>query len=137
MTISKAALIDKDNIVINLVQWTDDSHLPDDSGLTAVEVQENVRVDIGWVYNKTAKTFSDPNPPPPLPTADENKARANFLLEQTDWTSLPDVANNSKKPFLSNQTEFLTYRNNLRKIAVNPTSGNITWPTPPIANWTE
>ena len=136
MTIGKAALIDKDNIVQNLVQWTDDSHVPEDLGLTAIVLDIGTVVNIGWVYDKKTKSFSDPNPfNPPIPTADQNKQTALFLLEQTDWASLPDVANSSKKPFLTNQADFLTYRNALRKIALNPTEGIISWPTKPTASW--
>ena len=138
MTISKAALIDNSNIVQNLVQWTDDSQVPEGSGLTAIVVDETIPVSIGWLYNKKTKTFSDPNPYiPPTPTADQNKQTAVLLLTQTDWAVLPDVVNSSKKPYLTNQADFITYRNNLRKIATNPTEGILTWPVIPTASWSE
>jgi len=136
--ISKAALIDNNNIVQNIVQWTDDSHVPSDFNLKAIVLDNSSSVNLGWKYDNKTKTFSDPNPfVPETPTADQNKQTATVLLLQTDWATLPDVSNNSKKPFLLNQSDFLTYRNALRKIATNPVEGIINWPTKPVANWSE
>ena len=38
-------------------------------------------------------------------------------------------------PYLANQAEFITYRNEVRQYAVYPEAGNITWPTLPVENW--
>lgn len=136
--ISKAALIDSNNIVQNIVQWTEDSHVPSDFNLTAIVLDNSSPVNLGWKYDNKTKTFSDPNPfVPETPTADQNRQTATALLLQTDWATLPDVSNNSRKPFLLNQSDFLTYRNALRKIATNPVEGIINWPTKPVANWSK
>jgi hypothetical protein len=74
------------------------------------------------------------NPLPP--TADENKATAVFLLQQTDWTELPSVADSAQSnPYLANQSDFIAYRNSVRQYALNPVVGNIDWPTLPTENW--
>jgi len=73
---------------------------------------------------------------PYVPTADDNKANASFLLSQTDWTTIPDVADPTKStPYLTNVDEFLTYRNAVRQYAINPIAGNIDWPIQPNPIW--
>ena len=74
-------------------------------------------------------------PVPPPPTAAQNKATASKLLSNTDWTTIPDVANPINDPYLGNQDEFVAYRNEIRKIAVNPPAGDIVWATPPTEVW--
>jgi hypothetical protein len=72
----------------------------------------------------------------PTPTAEQNKATAVNLLNQTDWTSIADVGNSAvSNPYLMNQSAFLAYRSQLRDIAVNPTAGFITFPTKPQEQW--
>lgn len=75
----------------------------------------------------------------PLPPTDEQlmevcKQTASSILYNTDWTSIPDVANPTNNPYLTNQAEFIAYRNVIRGYAVNPVP-NPTWPTPPVAQW--
>ena len=80
-------------------------------------------------------TGSWPLPPAP-PTADENKTIATQLLQATDWTTIADVGNPAmSNPYLSNQAEFITYRNAVRQYAIYPVAGDITWPTVPVENW--
>ena len=62
----------------------------------------------------------------------KNKAQAMSLLAQTDWTTMSDVTTGTHK--LTNQAEFIAYRDQIRIIAVNPTS-NVTWPTMPTEVW--
>lgn len=77
-----------------------------------------------------------PKPPVP-PTAEGNKEQAIYLLQQTDWTIIPDVSDPTKSnPYLSNVNDFVTYRNAVRQYALNPVAGNITWPTLPQEVWT-
>lgn len=65
-----------------------------------------------------------------------NKSKAISLLQQTDWTTIPDVADPAlSNPYLTNQAEFITFRNQVRPIAINPVAGNLTWPTVPVATW--
>ena len=65
----------------------------------------------------------------------ENKNKATQLLQQTDWTVMPDVADPlQSNPYLTNQVEFVAYRNQLRGIAVNPTVTAV-FPTIPNEVW--
>lgn len=69
-------------------------------------------------------------------TAEQNKGQAILLLQQTDWTTIPDVADpNLSNPYLSNQQEFIDYRNQIRPYAINPVEGDINWPTQPTPIW--
>ena len=80
---------------------------------------------------------NQPPAPPGPPTAEENKKRAIFHLQQTDWTTIPDVSDPTKSnPYLSNVNDYLTYRNAVRQYARNPVAGNITWPIMPQEVWT-
>lgn len=76
-----------------------------------------------------------PKPPEP-PTAAQNKTKATLLLQATDWTTIPDVADPTKSnPYLSNAQDFVTYRNVVRQYAVYPVAGDINWPAVPQEVW--
>lgn len=62
------------------------------------------------------------------------KAEASRRLYLTDWTSIADVASPANNPYLMNQAAFLAYRNELRKLAVNPVVDPV-WPVEPNAVW--
>ena len=64
-----------------------------------------------------------------------NKATASSLLAATDWTTIADVASPTNNPYLSNQADFIAYRNVIRAIAVYPPAGQVTWPTAPTEVW--
>lgn len=64
-----------------------------------------------------------------------NKAKAQKLLQETDWTEIPSVSNTSNPHHLVNAADFVTYRIALRVIAINPTY-NATFPTIPTEQWT-
>lgn len=73
---------------------------------------------------------------PPSISAEENKATAMNLLQQTDWTTIPDVGDPTKSnPYLANVNEFVVYRNAIRQYAINPIAGNIDWAVKPNENW--
>ena len=75
--------------------------------------------------------------PPQPPTAEQNKQTASEKLYETDWTTIPDVADPAKSnPYLSNVQDFVTYRNAVRQYAIYPVSGEINWPQKPQAIWT-
>ena len=74
-------------------------------------------------------------PAPQPPTADENKEYAKGLLANTDWVELPSVTDTTRSPHLLNPTDFLTYRDAIRVIAVNPVAGDINWPALPTSQW--
>lgn len=65
-----------------------------------------------------------------------NKLQAESLLQQTDWTTIPDVSNPAlSDPYLTNANEFAAYRSNVRKIAVNPPVTVDVWPVEPEEVW--
>jgi hypothetical protein len=68
---------------------------------------------------------------PPAPTPEEimasNKADAEMLLIESDWSMLPDVP-------LQNKPEWETYRAALRQIVSAPTVDPV-WPTKPQVLW--
>jgi len=75
--------------------------------------------------------------PPQPPTAEQNKATAIQKLQNTDWATIPDVADPLKSnPYLSNSQDFVTYRNSVRQYAVYPVAGDINWPVVPQEVWT-
>jgi len=82
--------------------------------------------------------WTEVNTAVPLPpTAQQNKITAIYKLQDTDWATIPDVADPTKSnPYLSNSQEFVTYRNAVRQYAINPVAGNISWPTKPSEIWT-
>lgn len=56
--------------------------------------------------------------------------QASSLLFDTDWTTIPDVADPINSPYLTNQAEFIAYRNQVRQLAVNPVVAPIFPPKP-------
>ena len=86
----------------------------------------------GWTY--VNDVFAPPAPY--VPSAEDNKVKAVQLLQATDWTTIADVADPAlSNPYLTNQAAFFAYRSALRAIAVNPTTGDLTWPTKPQEQW--
>jgi hypothetical protein len=97
---------------------------------------EDITVLPEWADNAMAVwTVANTPIPPEPPTTEQNKATASSLLADTDWTTIADVADPINSPYLANQDEFITYRNEIRKIAVYPTAGDLVWATPPIEVW--
>lgn len=95
--------------------------------------EDDVVADQFW-YNPANQLIKPYLPPPP--SAEDNKNTAVNLLTQTDWTTIPDVADSAlSNPYLTNQAEFITFRNEVRPIAINPVAGNLTWPQTPVATW--
>jgi hypothetical protein len=65
-----------------------------------------------------------------------NKNNAESLLQQTDWTATVDISNPQySNPYLMNQDAFLTYRSQVRAIAVNPPVTVTEWPVKPVEIW--
>lgn len=74
------------------------------------------------------------NPPPP--SAAQNKAKAEMLLQGTDWTQAPSISDPTKSnPYLANVDAYITYRNTIRAIAINPVAGDIEWAAKPDSVW--
>jgi len=66
----------------------------------------------------------------------QNKQQATTLLQQTDWTCTVDITNPQySNPYLANQDEFLTYRSQVRQVAVNPPIDPVTFPPQPDEVW--
>jgi hypothetical protein len=99
---------------------------------------EDITVLPSWVDCCLAVwTVANTPAPPSPPTAEQNKQTAITLLQQTDWTTIPDVSDPAKSnPYLSNVNDFVTYRNAVRQYAINPVLGDITWPAIPQEVWT-
>jgi hypothetical protein len=65
-----------------------------------------------------------------------NKLMASRLLYETDWTTIPDVCDPKRSnPYLANVSDFVSYRNALRQIAVNPPITIAEMPQMPLPNW--
>jgi hypothetical protein len=63
------------------------------------------------------------------------KQQASQLLYETDWTTIPDVADPATStPYLVNVQDYVVYRNALRQLAVYPVA-NPVWPTKPVSQW--
>lgn len=56
-------------------------------------------------------------------------------LNSTDWASIADIADPTKNnPYLTNQADFIAYRNEVRQLALNPVVDPV-YPTPPTEQW--
>jgi hypothetical protein len=63
------------------------------------------------------------------------KIQASKLLYETDWTTIPDVADSTKSnPYLVNVQDYVTYRSAVRQLAVHPVA-NPVWPVKPTSQW--
>jgi hypothetical protein len=64
-----------------------------------------------------------------------NAQTAVGILNSTDWTTIADIGLPEANPRLSNQDQFIAYRQVIRQIAVYPPAGEVVWPTPPTEVW--
>lgn len=62
------------------------------------------------------------------------KMRASELLQETDWSVVPDVANQDATPRLANQADFVSWRNQIRALVAAPVENPI-FPEKPKAVW--
>jgi hypothetical protein len=96
---------------------------------TVVEI-DPVQKDGVWVQTWEVQNL------PAEQCRENNKGQAVQLLQETDWTTIPDVANPAvSNPYLANQAEFAAYRNQIRQIAVYPPITEVNWPTIPQEVW--
>lgn len=113
----------------------DENIFPVSSELFWVSCADNVKQDKYW-YNPIDQTINEiPLPPVVPPSADENQTTAMRLLAETDWVNQPDVTNPDINPHLLNHSAFITYRSQIRAIAINPIAGVLDWPVKPNAQW--
>lgn len=99
--------------------------------------QEEITVFPEWAQ-QCVNIFNENYPKPnPEPTPEElNKQEASNMLYATDWTTIPDITDPAKcTPHLTNQADFLAYRNQLRAIAINPPTNLVTFPPAPKPKW--
>lgn len=95
-----------------------------------------------WALNAQAAweaaDYAAKHPPAPTPEQiqAQNKGTAVSLLQKTDWTTIPDVADPTKSnPYLTNSNEFLAFRNIVRPIAINPPTTVYNFPAIPVDTW--
>ena len=83
-----------------------------------------------------AADYAHKNPPPPTPEQliADCKTQAKQYLQDTDWSEIPSVSDQTKNPHLINTAEFVIYRNVIRNYAVNPVA-TPSWPVQPVAQW--
>lgn len=97
--------------------------------------------------NTNITWLTEPNPPVTQQQIDEAyakavadipynkcKQQASQLLYETDWTTIPDVADPANSPYLTNQAEFIAWRSQIRALAVNPVADPI-FPPKPVEVW--
>jgi hypothetical protein len=58
------------------------------------------------------------------------KQQASKLLYETDWTTIPDVADPANTPYLTNSAAFIAWRSQIRALAVNPVVDPVFPPKP-------
>ena len=130
----KYAIIDGIN-VINCIEYDEQpSNPPPGFDSPVIAVQSDV-AGPGWTYVDGQFVA----PPVPAPTPEDLialcKQTAIGLLNATDWTTIPDVANPSaSNPYLMNQGAFIAWRSQVRALAVNPVA-NPVFPTQPTEQW--
>jgi hypothetical protein len=62
-------------------------------------------------------------------------AQAQALLSSTDWTTIPSVADPAQSdPYLTNQAQFISWRSQVRAIAITPTYTSVI-PAQPTDTW--
>lgn len=129
---------------IHAIQWTDTSgvveYIETGNGRPANKIITDLNLCYpaitAWekAYEEELNTVEKPLTPEEIKYS--NKALAESLLQQTDWTATVDVSNPEySNPYLGNQSEFLSYRSDVRKIAVNPPVTVDAWPVKPDEVW--
>jgi hypothetical protein len=77
----KAALVNPQNIVENVIVWDETCVAPD--GVQAIVLEDDAPVSIGWKYqNNTFADLTPPPPAPPQPTLAELQAQLEALAAQ-------------------------------------------------------
>lgn len=124
----------ENSVVTNTCAWDGVTPWQPPVGTQAVLIQEGVTAGVGYHYINGE--FIQPAPQPVTPA--DNKATADQILSNTDWTSIPAVGDpNQSNPYLVNQSAWLYYRSKIRDISLNPPVGDVKWPTPPQEQWSQ
>ena len=131
----KAALVNSQNIVDNVIVWNEGDTWSGNEQVVVVD--DSVVVGTGYTYNGgTSFTAPSPAPVPDSEKLAECKSYASRLLYETDWTTIPDVVSPTNTPYLTNQADFIAYRNTVRQLAVNPVVSPV-FPTQPTEEWSQ
>jgi hypothetical protein len=131
----KAALVNSQNIVDNVIVWADGDTWAGPEQVVVVD--DSTAVGVGYTYDGGASfTAPAPAPVPDSEKLEECKSYASRLLYDTDWTTIPDVVSPTNTPYLTNQADFIAYRNTVRQLAVNPVV-NPVFPTQPTPEWSQ
>lgn len=59
----KWAIINTENIVMNIIVWDGVTPYNPGDGLTLVPINDGVPYGGGWIYDPVTQKFTDPNPP--------------------------------------------------------------------------
>lgn len=124
----------QDNKVINTCAWDGVTPWTPPKDTQAVEILDGIVAGVGYDY--IDGQFIAPAPKPT--SAADNAAKANQILSETDWTSIPAISDpNQSNPYLTNQPAWLYYRSKIRDIALAPIEGDIDWLVQPEEKWSE
>jgi hypothetical protein len=125
------------NQICEQVVCTDNADLTFDEDVKLYEIDKIY--DANDLYCKNDKVLKKPISPSVFYSwdntsnswmPDNNKAwsgikiQRNTLLQQSDWTQLPDIS-------IKTKTQWAIYRQELRDITLQSDPFNIVWPTPP------
>jgi hypothetical protein len=122
-------LVDGKSVVVSV------SDVQYDASLQYFWVDCSDDVQTGWLYDN-GQFLLPPPPPSEAPDISQyTKEAAIRKLGYTDWVEIPSVGDVNNTPHLVNKNEFIAYRNELRKIALNPTSLVGPMPEKPVEQW--
>jgi hypothetical protein len=65
MSDGKYAIVDSNNIVVNVIVWDGVTPYNPGPNMTLINIPEGVDCAGGWIYDPVTQTFTDPNPPAP------------------------------------------------------------------------
>ena len=118
---------------VRVLQWQGNSGWLEFKDTT---INEDITELPQWASN-AVDAFEVANIPVPfVPTKEYNKAVAMSALYDTDWSTIPDVSDPTKSnPYLTNVAEYVTFRNEMRQIVIDPQDGEISFPSKPKAVW--
>jgi hypothetical protein len=123
----------KNNEIINVVDYESPPGNPPpgfEGGHIAVQHDQ---ASFGWTYKNGVFTSPDE-----IVSDEELKERckqhAKGLLYLTDWVENPSVTDTNNTPHLTNLSEFLEYRKQIRVLVITPVV-KPTFPEKPIATW--
>ena len=123
----------KDNEIINVVNYDSPPSNPPPGFKGGHIAVQHDQASFGWTYKNGVFTSPDE-----IVSDEELKERckqhAKGLLYLTDWVENPSVTDTNNTPHLTNLSEFLEYRKQIRVLVVTPVA-QPTFPEKPIATW--